>query len=294
MPFGSDLRNEFYRLTGRTFSQETVLFTKLQDAFFNLSIYYPQYQNYIDIIHGYKGMVTFKYHGTAITSIRTGSTQKRELADMMFLVLSAENDQIRLVYLQNKKGLSPVKFKADLLQLYLLKERCEVDAVNPEVILNDSTILKGDFDSVGSYGVFYQKEGSGDIEMSYYPASCLTLKTKTGLSIQRTAYYDSSNFGQIHMVGTEYESIGERNILDFATSLVEMKIGKVLPAKSLDRTAYAYFWRKSSVFRNFLKKSSNYNIYDQNIMFEEGYEENNTLLLNMPNICIINADMKER
>lgn len=117
MSFGKDLSTDFQRFTSGVFYPEEELFCKLQDAFLVLKHYYLQYRYAIDIIHGRRSHVGFTYTGSTISSIRPGTTKTKEMADMMFVVLSKKSSEIRLTYLQNKKryiihkiqgGLTPV------------------------------------------------------------------------------------------------------------------------------------------------------------------------------------------
>ena len=130
MSFGDLLSQEFDRLTEVYFSEEKILFAKLEDAFINLSHMCSSSYNVrygIDIIHGHKSFVDVEYNGTFISSITTPKNIKKELADMMFVVFSNKKREIRLSYMQNKKGANNYRrFPADLLQLYLLKDRPEI------------------------------------------------------------------------------------------------------------------------------------------------------------------------
>lgn len=155
MSFGSELSCEFQRLTGNVFYKEVDLFTKLQDALINLN----NNKLVVDIIHGHKSFVDFQYNSSSVTTIAAGSTVRRELSDMLFIVFSQKHGhQIRLMYMQNKKGETCERFKVDLVQLHLLKDRCTITSPKlPQCVFGSRNILKDALlPSVGSYGVFFK------------------------------------------------------------------------------------------------------------------------------------------
>ena len=250
MSFGKDLSIEFEKLTAGVFYPEEDLFCKFQDAFLAIKYHYPKYQYAVDIIHGKKSHVDFVYNGSAISSIPHGTTKTKEMADMMFVVLGNRSREIRLTYLQNKKGSSSTRFKADLLQLYLLKERPQIiSSPLPQCAFNDPDILHNAIlPSVGSYGVFY--EDGTDIEMSYFPAGNISPLRKAGKSVVRTVQTSKSNFGKIKIVSGFDESQGEETVEDFGDSLTAMKIGTPFSKAKGDTMFSAlisYFAEKSSI-----------------------------------------------
>ena len=124
MSFGTDLSQEFRKLTQNVKFDEVCLFTKLQDAFINLKSSNPTYQYAIDIIHGHKSHVDFHFNSTWVSTTPYGTSVTRELADMMFVIYSHQQHQIRVTYMQNKRGVSDSKFRADLTkELYCLEPR---------------------------------------------------------------------------------------------------------------------------------------------------------------------------
>ena len=250
MSFGKDLSTDFQRFTSGVFYPEEELFCKLQDAFLVLKHYYLQYRYAIDIIHGRRNHVGFTYTGSTISSIRPGTTKTKEMADMMFVVLSKKSSEIRLTYLQNKKGTSSTRFKADLLQLFLLKDRPIITSRPlPSCAFHDPGILQNAIlPSVGSYGVFY--EDGTDIEMSYFPAGNISPLRKAGKSVVRTVQTSKSNFGKIKIVSGFDESQGEETVEDFGDSLTAMKIGTPFSKAKGDTMFSAlisYFAEKSSI-----------------------------------------------
>lgn len=223
MSFGKDLSYEFQKLTQNGEFQEVELITKLQDAFINLAN--GKYHYAIDIIHGSRSFVDFEYNAPWLQNVSSGETFTRELSDMMFLVFSKKHKHIRLMYMQNKKGDSSTKFKADLLQLCLLKNRCVISSPNlPGCTFGDSRILADALlPSVGSYGVFYN---TNDVtEMAYYPASNVSPVTEFAASTNRKAYFNYTRFGITETKGFYEENQGEENLEFFSDALVGMEIG---------------------------------------------------------------------
>lgn len=249
MSFGFDLYSAFQNLTNGIFDHEVVLIYKLQDSFLNIKNYYPNYSAAIDIIHGSKGQVKFTYNGSAISSISTGTVMQRELADMLFIVFSSKKSEIRLMYLQNKKGKREDYFKADLLQLYLLHERCEIiSSPLPDCTFNNSKILKDAvLPSVGSYGVFYQKQKT--VDMAYYPANLVFPCSPIGRSVSRYVNYNSCNFSKNQSINNFIESQGEINLENFGNSLIDMKIGTPINNKNdYFRDVVSFLKNNSTVF----------------------------------------------
>ena len=158
MSFGSDLSQEFRKLTQNVKFDEVCLFTKLQDAFINLKSSNPTYQYAIDIIHGHKSHVDFHFNSTWVSTTPYGTSVTRELADMMFVIYSHQQHQIRITYMQNKRGVSDSKFRADLYQLHLLSQREHITSKDlPDCLFGDPDMLShAILPSVGSYGVFYK------------------------------------------------------------------------------------------------------------------------------------------
>ena len=183
------------------------------------------YQYAIDIIHGKKSFVDFNFNSTWVSTFSFGKNVKRELSDMMFVIYSHQQHQIRITYMQNKRGVSDSKFRADLYQLHLLSQREHITSTDlPDCLFGDPDMLShAILPSVGSYGVFY-KCNQG-VEMSYYPASLISPSNLTGKSVTRTAEYDTSNYGCTPKIHGYVECQGARRIKDFGDALVNMQIG---------------------------------------------------------------------
>lgn len=287
MSFGMDLSKEFYRFTSRIFSDEVTLFTKLEDSFINLKTIYPNYS--LDIIHGAKSFVEFEYNGTYISTITTPQLITRELADMFFITFSPSKKEIRLMYMQNKKGTKvstfPDKFKADLLQLYLLHERCEIKSRNlPDCVFGDRKILTNAIlPSVGSYGVFYWNTIIDQIDMAYFPANRLTPQNP-GRSKVRMVMYDSSNYGVENKISGFIESQGERDLAHFGDSLYNMKIGTPISTNDeIYKPLTAFLKKNSIVFRESAFPVN----YDNNL---QNNEYDNTLDKLISLAIVINTD----
>lgn len=245
MCFGKDLSNEFHKLTKNGEYQEVELITKLQDAFINLAN--GKYHYAIDIIHGSRSFADFQYNAPWLQNVSSGETFTRELSDMMFLVFSKKHKHIRLMYMQNKKGDSSTKFKADLLQLCLLKNRCVISSPNlPACTFGDSRILTDALlPSVGSYGVFYN---TNDVtEMAYYPASNVSPVTGFAASTNRKVYFDYTRFGITETKGLYEENQGEENIEYFSDALVGMEIGTPITPKHPAYRSIVSFLKANSV-----------------------------------------------
>ena len=212
MSFGTDL------------SDEVCLFTKLQDAFINLKAN-SKYHSAIDIIHGNKSLVEFKFNSSWASKITPGKSVIRELADMLFVIYSPQKSSLRITYMQNKRGITANKFKADLCQLHLLSKRERITSTPlPECLFGNPEMLpKALLPSVGSYGVFYKD--IIDIEMSYFPAVQIHPCREKGKSVIRMAEYDRNNFNKPSFINGYNEIQGTSNLKDFGDALVNMKIG---------------------------------------------------------------------
>lgn len=224
MSFGTDLSKEFHKLTNGVMLDEVCLFTKLQDTFINLKAN-SKYHSAIDIIHGNKSLVEFKFNSSWASKITPRQSVIRELADMLFVIYSPRKRIIRITYMQNKKGTTANKFKADLCQLHLLSQRERIISTPlPECLFGDPEILSSALlPSVGSYGVFYKD--NIDIEMSYYPAKQIHPCQDKGKSVVRTAEYDQNNFNKPARINGYDEIQGTSSLKDFGDALVNMQIG---------------------------------------------------------------------
>lgn len=224
MSFGTDLSKEFHKLTNNIQLDEVCLFTKFQDAFINLKSS-STYQYAIDIIHGNKSFVDFNFNSTWVSTFSFGKNVKRELSDMMFVIYSYSKNQIRITYMQNKKGTADTKFRADLCQLHLLSQRERITSRKlPDCLFGDKDMLSNAvLPSVGSYGVFYRH--NQNVEMSYYPACRIQPYKLSGTSVVRMAKYDPHNFGKITTTHGYDEHQGTRQISEFGDALVNMQIG---------------------------------------------------------------------
>lgn len=224
MSFGKDLSEEFQKLTCGAIFDEVALFTKLQDAFINLKSV-SKYEYAVEVIHGRTSLVDFQFNSSWTSKIPYGNTVRRELSDMLFVLYSLKNNTIRISYMQNKKGDSSDKFKADLCQLHLLSQReCIISKPIPECLFGDPNILShAILPSIGSYGVFYQL---GDrTEMAYYPAELLHPKQATGSSVVRIIKYDHRRFDRVLINKGFEENQGTRCLMDFGNALTKMQIG---------------------------------------------------------------------
>lgn len=226
MAFGNDLSKEFNRLTSKHFYSEEVLFAKLQDSFINLGSKYV-----IDIIHGRKSFVTFDYNSGYLSSIRPPQEKTCELSDLLFIVWSNKKEEIRLMYMQNKRGITYSKFIANLIQLSLLKERPLIKLPLPDCAFGCEDILTNAIlNSVCSYGVFYQECGL-NIDMAYYPACHVEPAHATEKSKFRIVNYNEIYMGKVEIYHGYCESQGEINLVNFGNKLFEMKIGTPITKK---------------------------------------------------------------
>lgn len=282
MSFGKDLSTEFLTLTHNVMLDEVSLFTKLQDAFINLKTR-SAYEYAIDIIHGSKSYVDFDFNSTWASNIIKGKNVRRELADMMFVIYSLKQDQIRITYMQNKKGITADKFKADLCQLHLLSQREQItSSALPNCLFGDRDILvNAVLCSVGSYGVFYKEDKN--IEMAYYPAYLIQPCNTTGKSVARMAQYDSSNFESTITRHGYVENQGTRHIREFGDALVNMQIGTPINKCSLIYTPLIVFLSGHiPALKQLLGSNNNF--------FQANQQD---LTPSVPVVYAINADMIE-
>lgn len=279
MSFGKDLSNEFHKLTKNGEYQEVELITKLQDAFINLAN--GKYHYAIDIIHGNRSIVDFEYDALWLQNVLPGETFTRELSDMMFLVFSKKHKHIRVMYMQNKKGDSSTKFKADLAQLCLLKNRCVITSANlPVCTFGDSQILKkAILPSVGSYGIFYNVNNVTD--MAYYPASNVSPITSIAMGISRKAHFDYIRFGTTVTKGLYKENQGEENLEYFSDALVGMEIGTPITSRHPAYRSISSFLKANSVC---FQQSG----FDENHDYPSDREP--LRFASTPFMCVINAE----
>ena len=285
MSFGTDLAKEFYTLTNNVMMDEVCLFTKLQDAFINLKSM-EAYQYAINIIHGNKSFVDFKFNSPWTSKISYGEDITRELSDMMFIIYSPKQNQMRITYMQNKKGASADKFKADLGQLHLLSKREHITSDElPACLFNNPNIL---FDallpSVGSYGIFYND--GHIVEMAYYPAYQIHPCRSTGASVIRMAKYNIHNLGKVTNTNGYAENQGTHKISDFGDALVNMQIGT--PIKS-DTNTHRELIMFLSNYDDSLKQTSWYNDYGNYIPIANNF----TQTPSVPVMYAINTDRME-
>lgn len=286
MSFGTDLSKEFSKLTNNVMLDEVCLFTKLQDAFINLKSSGTCQYN-IDIIHGNTSFVDFNFNSTWVSTIPLGQSVTRELADMMFVIYSKRKNQIRITYMQNKKGRTDNKFNADLCQLHLLSQREHITSTKlPDCLFGNPDMLShAILPSVGSYGVFY-KSNQG-VEMSYYPASLISPSKLAGKSVTRTAEYDTSNYGCTPKIHGYVECQGARQIKDFGDALVNMQIGTpILHGTSAHKELIMFLshYVADIMQSSWIEESRDY-IHEPN---------QQTWTPSVPVIYAINADKKER
>ena len=283
MSFGTDLSQEFHKLTKNVKFDEVCLFTKLQDAFINLKSSNSTYQYAIDIIHGHKSHVDFHFNNTWVSTTPSGKTVTRELADMMFVIYSHQKHQIRITYMQNKRGVSDSKFRADLYQLHLLSQRERITSAKlPDCLFGDRDILSNAIlSSVGSYGVFYKYTKC--VEMSYYPACLISPCNPVGQSVARMAKYDTSNYGAKHVINGHIECLGTPVLSNFGDSLISMQIGTPINSDMTAHRKLIKFLSKnvSGFMQGSLSKEYSDYIYDDN---------RDSWTPNIPVIYAINAD----
>lgn len=233
MSFGQKLSQEFYNQSYKLPFKEVPLFNALKVAFDELSKT-SGFQGAIDLIHGSKGQVRFIQQSPYITTLAPGTPVQKELFDMLFLVYSNNKKKIRLMYLQNKRGRTECDFYGDLLQLDLLANQREIISVPlPYCTFGDPHILKSQFMTVGSFGVFYKTtvNGASAYEMAFYPAIKVLPITTRGRNKSRTVWYDSQYFGKEETYSNGSETLGTRNLEEFGDALVSMKIGKPIESK---------------------------------------------------------------
>ncbi len=280
MSFGELLSKEFIELTKDGDFCEVELFTKLQDSFINISKHYP---GVVEVIHGRKSFVDFKCTATTyMPASFVGVEFTRELSDMMFIVFSKSKNDIRLMYLQNKKGLTATKFRAELLQLNLLKEHLPIISANlpPCVFGNENILQDAILPSVAAYGVFYQNAIDNKTDMAYYPANNLVVKPPAKTGKYRNAYYDETLFEKEFTINGYKESQGEANLSKFGNALIDMLIGT--PVLSIENPCISVLSYLHNFSSNFRESKIPYNRFDNS--------NHNSKDISIPFTCIINAD----
>ena len=280
MNFGLELSNEFQKFTNGIFESEVQLFTKLQDAFISIASR-NRFRGAIDVIHGAKSFVNFELNASYISTLPIGSEWKRELADMLFIVFSTQKTpEIRLMYMQNKKGANHSKFVADLLQLHLLKDRKEITSNPlPKCVFGNPKILSAAvLASVGSYGVFYQDDCK-KIEMAYYPAGNLEPCNLKGGELRTVCFNKDIQFGSKCTIQRYVENQGEQTLENFVNALVRMEVGTPILKDPAIHKLVQFLYSNSSVFRE------SYSLLELEIEPEQDFWED------MPFTCVINADL---
>lgn len=166
MGFGRELYAGFARATTGGRRGEAALFRALQAAFQDLEARYPACLAVE--IHGGKSIVSFTSQEHYVESIPPGRSVRCELGDLHLAAVSPSRKRARVTFMQNKvrqqEGAPDLGFRADLVQLELLKTRAAFcrDGVLDEVLSTAS------HPSVASYGVFFHNRGHYD--MQYYSA----------------------------------------------------------------------------------------------------------------------------
>lgn len=222
MSFGNKLEQIFCTYTEGKTLNEIELFTKLEDSFISLKNSCQEYE--ISIIHGNRSHVSFEVTGDYVRG-KKGTVVTRELADMMFIVVSPARKEFRLFFLQNKVGhdlMYEKKFPADLLQLDLLKFRPVFNQDGMPVDI----LQKAEMSSVGSYGVFYNEKGQPfKYNMAYSTAEIINPIRRDGKGVKR----------KVRIVGdweaTSFGTKGHRQLdsccrlESFADGMLDMMIG---------------------------------------------------------------------
>lgn len=228
MSFGSKLEQIFCSFTEGKKLNEIELFTKLEDSFVSLKNSCPEYE--ISIIHGRRSHVSFEVVGDYVRC-KKGTVVTRELADMMFIVVSPEKKEIRLLFLQNKVGhdlMYENKFTADLLQLDLLKFR---PTFNQNGISVD-ILQKAELSSVGSYGIFYNESGQTyKYNMAYSTAEKINPIKRNGEGTKRTVRivgnWEATSFGRNGHI--QLDSCC--SLKSFADGILDMMIGTPIDSR---------------------------------------------------------------
>ncbi len=175
------------------------------------------------------------------------------------------------MYLQNKKGQSPTKFKADLLQFYLLYERPLLDSSSlPRCTFGKPDILSSSkFPSIGSYGVFY--ESGTCVEMSYFPASRVSPFSSHAKSIVRTARYSLPTWNTLNFIPVSNslsypENQGTQTLVEFGDALIDMEIGNPLFVDNdiCESDLFVELIGRSKIFKKLIKSTEVFQYYNDN------------------------------
>ena len=245
MSFGSDLKEKFDILTRGSRYIEVELFTKLQDALILLEKSYGPYG--IKLIHGDRSKVTFTVSSNHVTGTM-GTTKKRELADMFFVVMSPSKKKIRLFFLQNKSYADFMPnhmFQADLMQLDLLKNRLEFEYKGRV----NNILEKAKMPSIASYGVFYWDK-KFNYDMAYMRADSIDPVKYSGMSLSRTVQSNAA-WGMKYRVNGHRQLDGCITLEEFADGMIDMTIGE--PVCCLKAIGYICGYEIETMCRELLR-----------------------------------------
>lgn len=202
-------------LNKKKYAKEVDIFRAMAEK---LRTNYPRNTLFIEETHGEKGMVKFQ-------SLYYNAKQmiEKEIADLLFIVYSAKNNEVKICFLQAKyhrKGFPFPSFIGDKYQWDLLRHRYHIKSTKfPKDILSFTN-----YKSITSYGVFFY-DGFGRIDMIYaVPEFINPLGRKTTL-------YFIPYCPQWHTA--PYEHIFSCNIDCFTKYLLQGDIGAPIHTSSI-------------------------------------------------------------
>lgn len=177
---------------------------------------------YVEELHGHRGQVKFQ------SKIWPGKIIQREICDLVILVIDPDSGGARVTFHQNKfqrgsgsaRYLPDFRFKADIYQYDLLAYRPKVDSVG-SISLPPEVLSSTDFDSVGSYGVFFENT-SHLLDYAYSTAKWL---------IPESYKIDTKLLLSNSLVGRSYagqELLATLGLESFLEGLFAMQIGAPL------------------------------------------------------------------
>lgn len=279
MGLGTDLKDEFKKLTKNAKYNEAELFTKLQDSFIELSCKTTTGYN-ISLIHGDRSKVEFAISNSWISTISCGTRKQCELADMLFLIYDVKKAECRMFFMQNKNDerAKSNRFVTNLIQLDLLSNRSEfTDLHNGR---NCAILQRAEVHSITTYGVFYKDDTANGYDMKYYSADLLEPLLSSGRDNERVAVFKGTLGKKRQSRNLKIEDYeGTENLVAFGSAIEEIKIGQPIGKCTIKKLCQK--------FESLPKELKNLNIPANN------FEMDDNFLDTIKSVCCIQVNTSE-
>lgn len=240
---------------------------------------YPQ--NVVTIEEKHKHIVIFDCYDPNHPQNQFSNIHK-EISDLLIITYSANKKQARATFLQAKwkaTCLNPFRFRGDVFQYLLLNQRplfAHIKAPSSQ----DSILHNAILDSIGSYGVFYQKT-TKDIEFAFAAAQ--------EISLYSSLPFSKKNKGRVFKILSTVKKVSiithlgylcyDTRVLygadDFEQALLSFSVGSPIDLVQLSNLLSPYLANSPELTKTF---------QDMSLV----YVENGVKLAN--NILIINID----